>query len=185
MSERQPWTSHAGETEGQKVETWFENVIWGDHEICSNCFTRLRTTSEIVVDDWDNVVEETTYADAAEEGYDVVATGRIGTVTVRHDDGQVEGITHRDTHTAKYNAFERTTCGECGSVGGLAASDALPKGEAVDRVPALVDRLRELGLTVDAAHVYRAVRHLKSHEDRTDDDKRVFATAAAMGVKHG
>lgn len=180
-----PWTSLDGDTEGEKVETWFENVVWTKREICSNCFARLRTTSEIVVDDWDNAVEVTTHAEAAEQGQDVVSKGRIGVVTVRHDDGQVEGTTHLDEHSAKYHSYERTACGECGSVGGLATSDALPKREAVDRVPALISRLEELGHAVDTGRVYRTVRHLKSIPERSDNDKRIFAAAAALGVKHG
>lgn len=183
--ELHPWTSLEGETEGEKVERWFENVIWTKREICSNCFARLRTTSEIVVDDWDNAVEVTTYADAAEKGQDVVSKGRIGVVTIRHDDGQVQGTAHLDDHSATYHSYERTTCGECGSVGGLATSDALSKAEAVDRVPSLISRLQEAGHDVDVDRVYRATRYLKSLPDRSDNDKRIFATAAALGVKHG
>jgi hypothetical protein len=166
-SERQqyPWTGLAGESEGAKVETWFEQTIWMSPEICSHCFARLRTRSTVEKDDWGNVVEETVYAEAAVEGWDL-----------EDPPGSAQSI-----HPL---ARERTTCGECGSVGGLASSDALPKAEAVDRVPELVARLEELGHVVDTDRVYRTVRRLKSDQDRSDDDKRVFATAAAMGIKY-
>jgi len=179
-----PWTSLKGDSEGEKVENWFERAIWHNRCICSHCFARLRTHSELERDDWGNIVEETEYDEAAIEAFDVEAKGVIGTRTVRNDDEQVVDVVPITTHSARYLAFERTACGECGAVGGLAQSGKLSKAEAVDRVPALIERLQELDHGVDVDEVYDAVRSLKSDPER-QDDKRIFATAAALGVKCG
>lgn len=166
QSDSYPWTGLSGDTRGDRVEEWFERAIWHNSEICSHCFARLRTHSELERNDWGHVVEETEYHDAAVQGYDL-------------EDPPA------DVPSVIPIARQRTTCGECGSVGGRAMSDAMSEGEAVDRVPALVERLRELGHAVEIECVYSAVRQLKSNEDYTDNDKRAFAAAAAVGIKHG
>lgn len=164
--ERQPWAGISEDTEGKRILRWFERAIWHDRRTCSHCFAALRRVDELEKDDWGNVVQVSEYCEAAVEGFD------------KEDPPE-------SVPSAIPLARERTTCGECGSVGGLAQSDPLSKQAAVDRVPALVTRLEERGHSVDLELVYATVRHLKSAADYQDDDKRVFAAAAGRGIKHG
>lgn len=142
--------------------TFFEEAIWHNHEVCSHCFARLRKTSELQLDDWGNVVEETTYAAAATDGFDL------------EDPPETVASTHP-------LARERIVCEDCGSVGGLASGGNLSLDEAVERVPALVDRVQEAGYEIDVDVVYDTVRHLKSTDDYRNDEKRIFAVAAYLG----
>ena len=139
---------------------FIEDVAWHDHEVCSHCFSRLRSTSELELDDWGNVVEETTYADAATDGWDL--------------EDSPETVANTQPLARK-----RIVCEECGSVGGLAQSDTLSLDEAVDRVPALVTRIREAGYQVDVNELYALVRKFKTSKHR-NDDKRAFAVAAYL-----
>ena len=165
-AEQRPWSDYADNkaSRGERVEAWFEAVIWHSREVCSHCFTPLRRLATIERDHWGNAVEVSTLTEGAVRGFDEVALDAHGAIT-KHP--------------------ERTTCGECGSVGGLAMSDPLSEREAVDRVPALIERLESLGHVVDAGDVYDAVRELKTDPERQANDKRIFATAAALGVIHG
>lgn len=164
-AERLPWAGISEPTEGKRVLRWFERVVWHDREVCSHCFAPLRQTGEVVRNSWGHAVEVSEFQAAAEPGFD-------------KEDPPAS------VASAIPLARERTTCGECGSVGGLAQSDTLAKHEATDRVPALIARLEALGHAVDTATVYQTVEQLKSDPDRADDDKRIFATAAGCGIKH-
>ncbi|WP_135302654.1 hypothetical protein [Haloarcula amylovorans] len=150
---------------GEVALEWFETLVWHDHEVCSECFSRLRRSDTVERDDWgreDTASWRTPSAVQGEELIDSPAT----------------------IANAAPKAVPRTTCGECGSVRGLSQSDTLSKRDALDRVPALVERLQEAGYFVDVQRVYDVVAHLKSHPDHEADDKRIFAVAAAKGVQH-
>lgn len=166
--EQRPWSDYADNkaSRGERVEAWFEAVIWHSREVCSHCFTPLRRLATIERDHWGNAVEVSTLTEGAVRGFD-------------HEPAPPTAMGSAPL------ARERTTCGECGSVGGLAMSDPLSEREAVDRVPALIGRLESLGHVVDAGEVYDAVRELKTDPERQANDKRIFATAAALGVMHG
>jgi len=140
----------------------FEDDIWHNGGVCSHCFARLRSYTELERNDWGHIVEETSYSQAAEEGFDL--------------DDPAESVS-----SVYPLARERIVCGDCGSVGGLAASNTLSLDEAVDRVSPLVRRLREQGYSVNSDRVYSVVRYLKTQEEYRNDDKRIFAVAAYLG----
>ena len=149
---------------GERALDWFETLVWHDHQTCSECFARLKESATDVRDDW----------------------GNEGTLSWRTDSAELaEDHIEPPASIASVQPLpkQRTTCLECGSVRGLAQSDALSTQQAVDRVPALVERLQEAGYVVDVDRVYATVRDLKGNPEHTDDDKRIFATAAALGVQ--
>jgi|GEM_PF-1182012 len=168
---------------GDRALAFFERRIWHDGHICSGCFARLRRSETDQTDDWGNEETQTWRTDDAVHGHDVLAKASVGTETVRHPDGQVEGTAPRYESTSTYHIIPRTTCGECGSVGGRADSGTLSIDEAIDRVPQLVERMREQGFAIDEDRVFDHVRHLKTSPDHSSDDKFVFAAAVAMGVE--
>jgi len=161
-----PFGSHWGPrnaADGERVLDWFESLVWHDHQVCSECFARLKQSAVDERDDW----------------------GNEGTLSWRTESsGLGEAHIEPPDTIASVQPLpkQRTTCLDCGSVKGLAQSDALSTQEAVDRVPALTERLQEAGYRVDVDRVYGVVRRLKSDPERTDNDKRIFATAAALGV---
>ena len=149
---------------GERALDWFETLVWHDHQVCSECFSRLKRSATDVRDDWGNEETLSWRTDQACMGEDLVEPpDSIASVQPMPK--------------------QRTTCLDCGSVGGLAQSDALATDAAIERVPALIERLREAGYRVVADTVYDTVRHLKGNPDHTDNDKRIFAAAAAQGVQ--
>lgn len=162
-----PFGSRWGDSDasrGERALDWFETLIWHDAQVCSECFARLKQSATDVRDDWGNEGTLSWRTESAELGEDLVEPPE-------------------SVASVQPLPRQRTTCLECGSVRGLAQSDALTTQQAVDRVPALVERLQEAGYRVGVGVVYESVEHLKSDSERTDDDKRIFATAAAMGVQ--
>lgn len=153
-------------TTGERALAFFEAVVWADRAICSNCFARVRRRT----------------VDAAET--DEGSVRRDGAAGWTQDAVRGEDLEAPPESAVgvKPLARSRITCGACGSVGAIAQWDTLSRREALERVPALVERVEERGYRIDAAVVRRAVRHLKSQPDHGADDKRVFATAVALGV---
>lgn len=149
-----PARNSQGDLDSDSAREFFEEVVWHDHQICSNCFSRLKVSRTFARDDWGNQDSDSWRTDVAtlEHGHDPLPDP------------------------------PQTTCNHCGSMRGLKQFDTLSVGEAVDRVPALVDRLHEAGHLVDVGTVYGIVRRFKANEEHTSDDKEVFATAAALGV---
>jgi len=168
---------------GDRALAFFERRIWHDRHICSHCFARLRRATTDARGDWGKDTEQTWRTDSVIDGYDVIAKSAVGEQTTRHPDGKVSGTEPKEITTATYVIVSRITCGECGSVGGKANTGTLSKREAVNRVPRLVERLREQGFAVDVDEVFDVVRTLKSSPDYESDDKHIFAAAAAMGIK--
>jgi hypothetical protein len=168
---------------GGRALAFFERRIWYDGHICSSCFARLRRSETDQTDDWGNEETETWLTESAVDGHDVLAKGTVGVETTRHPDGRVTGTAPKYETTSTYHVVPKTTCGECGSVGGRAGSETLSTDAAIDRVPQLVERLREQGFAVDADAVFDHVRQLKTSPDHGSDDKHVFAAAAAIGVE--
>jgi len=149
---------------GQHALRWFETMVWHDHAVCSECFARLKRSDTAERDDW----------------------GREDTMSWRTD-AAVLGEALVDPPASVANCAPmpeaKTTCVECGSVRGLSQSETLSTDEAIDRVPALAARLQEAGYHVQTDVVYHVVEHLKGKAEHTADDKRIFATAAALGVR--
>lgn len=139
-------------------------MIWHEHSVCSECFTLLKRSDIAERDDWGN---KETYSWRTDEA-------SLGEALVQPPP---------TVANCAPKAEQRTTCNECGSVRGLSQSDTLSTSAAIDRVPALVSRLREAGYAVEKSRVYDSVRHLKSLERHEADDKRIFAVAAALGVR--
>lgn len=145
---------------------FFDDAVWHNARVCSHCFARIRDGIEGQVETMDGrlvVVDEDWQApdgvlgEAHEEPPDSVAS--------------VQPLPKA-----------RTTCGECGSVGGAAHYDTLSKADAVDRAEPLADRLVEQGYAVDTDAIYAALRRIKSDDAHEAHDKEAFAVAAALGV---
>ena len=149
---------------GEHAVRWFETMIWHDHAICSECFARLKRSDTAERDDWGREDTMSWRTDSACLGEELIEPP----ATVANCAPKPEA---------------KTTCAECGSVGGLSQSDTLSTSEAIDRVPALAARLQEAGYHVKTDVIYRAVDHLKGLDRHTADDKRIFAVAAALGVQ--
>jgi len=150
---------------GAHALRWFETMIWHDHAVCSECFARLKRSDIAERDHW----------------------GNEDTMSWRTESA-VLGEDHIEPPASVANCApmpeSKTTCAECGSVRGLRQSDTLSKDAAINRVPALAARLQEAGYHVQTDHIYRAVAHLKSQRGQyAENDKRIFATAAALGVQ--
>jgi len=138
-------------------------MVWHDHAVCSECFARLKRSDVAERDDW----------------------GREGTMSWRTESAVLaEDLVEPPASVANVapKPEAKTACVECGSVRGLSQSETLSTSEAINRVPALVARLQEAGYEVKTSVVYHIVEHLKSREEYTTDDKRIFAAAAALGV---
>jgi hypothetical protein len=149
---------------GKQALRWFETMIWHDHEVCSECFSRLKRSDIAERDGWGHEDEMSWRTDTACLGEDLVEPP----ATVANCAPKPEA---------------KTTCLECGSVRGLSQNETLSSSEAIDRVPALAARLQEAGYHVRTDVVYHVVEHLKGQEAHTADDKRIFAVAAALGVQ--
>lgn len=149
------WGGHDS-TDPERVLDWFDERIWANHRICTNCFARIKQFQTITRDHWGN--EDTD-------------EWRTTTATLEH------------AHGNDLPDPPHTTCEDCGSVRGLSQYDTLSEADMVDRVPALVDRLEEAGHQVAVGVVYDAVRELASDEDWEANDKEIFAVAAGLGVE--
>jgi len=149
---------------GAHALRWFETMIWHDHAVCSECFARLKRSDIAERDHWGN---------------EDAMSWRTGSAVLGED------LIEPPASVANCAPMpeSKTTCAECGSVRGLSQSETLSISQAIDRVPALAARLQEAGYHVDTRRIYAAVEHLKSLDEHTADDKRIFAVAAALGVQ--
>lgn len=161
---------------------FFEQRIWHNHLVCSNCFARVKRTATYTCNDWGDEDEDSWRTPTAilDETEDYVR--HRGTVTVRNDEGAVVGLDSREPVRSSVRHEQRTTCVACGSVRAIMQYDTLALSEALGRVPALVDRLREQGESVSTDAVYAAVRRCKTDPSFEAYDKQIFAVAAALGV---
>jgi hypothetical protein len=142
-------------TRAERALAWFDARVWHEHEVCSNCFARLKHSQTVERDAWGN--EDTD-------------SWRSNSATLEHGHDPLPDP-------------PKTTCNACGSMGGLAAFDTLSLQGKVDRVPELVTRVEEVGHDVDEDMVYGVVRTLGTDEDYEANDKEIFAIAAALGVE--
>lgn len=155
-----------GKLDPERVIDFFEDVIWHNPEVCAHCFARVRRRNQGTV----------TTRDGKRKEFDNLWRSPNATLGEDLDDPP------EDVVGVQPLSKPRTTCEVCGSVGAISQADLLSEQEAADRVPALVERLREQGYSVDVDVLYDVVRHLKSEPEYRSDDKRVFAVAVALGV---
>jgi len=148
----------------------FEQLVHFNHAICSNCFRRIKQDHRRV--------------QAGIGAHDAEDHDEFGTETVRDDDGKVIGTTVSGTHGAVQSHPLRTTCEDCGSIGGRAEDATLSRREMLDRVGPLAARLREEGLAVDEFVIRYTVRKLKSRDALQGYDREIFERAVKLGVKH-
>ena len=153
---------------GEHALEWFEDEIWHDHRVCSNCFAALKATCWL---EWTDNGKQKSTEDAwrtpdAELGEDL--------------EDPPESVV-----SVQPKATSRTTCRQCGSVGGLSQRDPLDRQTARQCGLRLARRLGDRGYDVDEYELVAVVGQLKSDPERQADDKKIFATAAALGVKHG
>lgn len=148
---------------------FFEDAIWNNRHVCSNCFAQLQRRFHGTFQKRDGSTVEIDHV-------------------WRTDDATL-GETHEDPPDSVASvqplARPRTTCTNCGSVGGAKQKNNLGADEARDRVPALVARLEDQGYQVSEHHADVAVARLKSIDRYTGYDKQIFAVAAALALKHG
>jgi len=149
--------------QGRRALRWFDRAIWHDYRICSECFARVKESATDERDEWGNLSTRSWRTPSASIGYDLEdpPSSIASTVPISRP---------------------RTTCEECGSVRAIRTSETLTKREALDRVPALAERLREEGYDVDEELMEFAVGHCKSESNLSGDDRHVFAAAAAFGI---
>lgn len=92
-------------------------------------------------------------------------------------------VEDKNAHGSIRHFEMRTTCGQCGSIGCGAADDTLSLRAMLERVPALVARLREHGIQVDETAVRECVRECKSREALQGYDSEIFERAVAFGIE--
>jgi len=142
----------------------FEQLLWANPEVCSNCFTRCR--------------------DIRDHGRPVGARGDVtypSHTSTRTPDGiQGRDVTTHDDHGAIKTHQARTTCANCGSVGLLATDDSLSREEAVGRIDTIADRLEEDGWQVDRDRARSYVSVNKRAEALTNLDWEIFAAAVQL-----
>lgn len=153
-------------TAGERALSFFDDVVWTQPDVCSNCFSRLRGRMAGLVETPDG------------KQHDIDESWRAPTATL----GERLEEPPESVATVQPLARPSTTCEECGSVGGVAQPDIKSRRETLKCVPRLVERLAEYGYDVDERTVRNVVRHLKSKPEFRTDDKHVFATAVALGV---
>ena len=165
--------------------SFFEDAVWHNPDVCSNCFARVKRRYRATVETADGKehdVDDAWRTDDASLGETSEFLRSRGTVTVRNEANAVVGTTGREPARGTTRHQARTTCDACGSVRAIKQTDTLAKTDALDIVPALVERLREQGHAVDADIVGDVVYELKSSERWEAYDKEIFAVAAALGV---
>lgn len=139
----------------------FEELIWTNPEICSNCFARCKEIDE--------------------HNRPLGARGDVtypSQSTARTPDGvRGEDVKEHDEHGAMRTHPPRTACENCGSVGLLAQDNSLSREEALGRVDAIADRLEEDGWTIDRDRARSFVSILKRSESLTNLDWEIFAAA--------
>lgn len=146
---------------------WFDEVVFTNPEICSNCFARIRDRDENDTDTWGSGNRPESVLQ------------RVGDGVVGHD------CEVHDRYGAVRTYHSRTFCDQCGRKSGTARDDTLSKQEALGRVDALVRRLQEHGYAPAVERMYHAVGHLKSQPEYEAKDTEIFAAATAIGITHG
>lgn len=166
--------------------SFFEETIWHNPDVCTNCFSRVKRRYQATEEKADgkqlDIDEDWRTPDGTLGETSEIVRSR-GAVTVRNANNAVVGVESREPARGTTRNDARTTCNECGSVRAIKQTDTLSKTNALDIIPALVERLREQGHPVNADAVGTAVYKLKSDEKFEAYDKEVFATAVALGVE--
>jgi hypothetical protein len=137
----------------------FDRVVWSDPEVCNHCFNRFRTLTTF--DD-----------DLRHTATDVTPSGTYDYTTDEHANSPA-----LRTHDP------RSTCGECGSVSGLAATNDLSKRESLGRVPELADRVREAGFDVNERAMRALIKKVKSRPDLQGRDREMFERTVRIGIE--
>lgn len=142
----------------------FQRHLWYNPAVCNNCFSRIRDRYTIWKEQYPVRLrpaladEYTLQAEDGETGYDVVDVA--------------DGISI---------SFPRTTCGNCGSVGGKSQAETKSTSELLDCVDNISDRLDEQGLDVDESVMYDVVRKGKERETLQGYDREILAAAVRVG----
>lgn len=135
------------------------DAVWEDATTCNDCFARIR---------------ERTSISPAQSVSDYAPTELV----LRAHDG-VGGRHPADPPTEHAHTF----CGRCGSEHGQAASETLSRREMLQRVPALADRIEELGLTVHRDTLRTVVRKGKSRDGLQGHDTEIFRLAVRLAAE--
>lgn len=144
----------------------FDDLIFDNAEVCSDCFAKIRDETTNDTDGWGS-------------------GNQPGTVRQRVSDGEVA---HDDDIHDDYGAIRSyhtaTACGVCGQFHGRARDETLGRQAALSRLPTLIRRLHEQRLAVNVQAMYDAVSHLKSHPNYQGKDTEIFAAATWLGLKN-
>lgn len=143
----------------------FDDLVFDNAEICSDCFSRIRDEETIDHDGWG-------CGNHPDQVRQRVSDGEVGYDDHDHD---------RYGELRSYNSA--TVCGVCGQLHGRARDDPLSKQQALSRLPQLVRRLNEQRLAVDVDSMYSVVGHLKSQPKYQGRDSEIFAAAVWMGLR--
>lgn len=153
-------------TNGERALEFFNETIWKNFQVCNHCFECVKRRMQGTV------------AKPTGETVDIDESWRTPTATLGED------LEEAPDSVAGVQPLPRprTTCESCGSVGAISQTDTLSRRAALQRVPKLVQRIREQGFAIEERVVRSIVRSLKSKPEYESDDKHVFATAVALGV---
>jgi hypothetical protein len=149
-------------------------AIWHDPGVCSNCFERITVGRDLARP-----------KGGGDSGLD---TEHISWRTPAGTHG--ERLEEPPATVANVYPLPKgaSTCAECGSVQGLAmftADSDLSRRDALQRVPTLVERVRELGHAISEPWVRATVRRGKTVDKWQGQDKAIFTAAINVGLEHG
>lgn len=150
-------------------ENVFDEHVFYNREICSQCFSRIRTHDDFRPDT-DGGVSKYAPEDRWRRSHDGVSGEAI--------------VSEFDDYGYRCIYDDRTFCGNCGSESGHAdISEALSKDQAERYAYALVDRLQEEGYNVGLHKVVSDVGHYKTQPWATNYDVHIFRLATTMAVR--
>lgn len=158
------------ESRGTRALRWFDDHLFENPEICSNCFSRIR--------------DHTEHDDTAGR----LGTGNRPTETLERAGDGIVGQDERrlDDYGEITSSFSRTYCGECGSPGGRADGSHILSLQAMWwRADNIVRRLHEQGYYPDLETFYDAIETLKTNPDRQGRDREIFAAATYLAIERG
>lgn len=171
-------TPHPTQPHGQYSMThralrFFDDLLFGNPEVCSHCFSRIRDHTE----------------NDPEQSHQTLGTGNHPNETLERSGVGILGIDIEDMNEygSQQSTRARTYCGECGTDRGKARGDHIHSWYDAQRIAdRLVRRLNEQGWYPDVDKLYNTIDHLKSQPDRQGQDREIFATAVWIAThRHG
>lgn len=142
----------------------FEQRIWTNPGICSNCFTRCKEITPTGASEWGN---------KPTEHHDRTPDATIDTEKFDHD-----------RYGALYSTAPRTVCENCGTIRLLADDDTLSKKELHQAATTIAERLEEDGYGVNRRQMRLFINVIKRVPLFNDYDFEILAGAVYYGITH-